>query len=110
MNHIVKDIIAFTNDKTPLYKIIYAEPNVEDCGNHLEVDVRIKTIILDFDTWESNLPLPHRHEWEVDTLLLKWDNLIDKEIPNIDKEILTGIMDPEENEITCRKLSINLLN
>jgi len=43
-------------------------------------------------------------------LLLKWDNLIDKEIPNIDKEILTGIMDPEENEITCRKLSINLLN
>jgi len=110
MNHIVKDIIAFTNDKTPIYKIIYAEPNVEDCGNNLELDVKIKSIILDFDTWEGNLPCHIRSGAEVDELLLKWDNLIDKEKPDIDKEILTGIIDPEDNDITCRKLSINLLN
>lgn len=108
MNHIVKDIIAYTNEKTPIYKIIYAEPTLDDDCNSLTLNVIIKTIILDYNTWKCNLP--KSIDCEVDELLLHWDNLLDKEKPDINKEILTGIIDPEDNCIICRKLSINLLN
>jgi len=108
MNHIVKDIIAFTNEKTPIYKIIYAEPTANEDSNRLTMFVEIKTIILDYNTWKCNLP--HSQQGEDDELLERWNSLIDKEKPYIDKEVLTGIIDPEDNCINCRKLSINLLN
>jgi len=108
MNHIVKDIIAFTNEKTPIYKIIYAEPTLDDDCNSLTLNVIIKTIILDYNTWEGNLP-DYLRETEEEQLE-RWNNLIDKEQPEIGKDVLTGQIDPEHNIIYCRKLSINLLN
>lgn len=108
MNHIVKDIIAYTNEKTPIYKIIYAEPTLEKDINGLALYVEIKSIILDYNTWTSNLP--NCYVREDDFLLERWNNLIDKEKPDIDKDVLTGIIDPEDNCINCRKLSIQLLN
>ena len=108
MNHIVKDIIAFTNEKTPIYKIIYAEPTAEEDSNRLTMYVEIKTIILDYNTWTCNLPNCYVREDEF--LLERWNNLIDKEKPDIEKDVLTGIIDPEDNCINCRKLSVKLLN
>ena len=104
----MKDIIAFTNEKTPIYKIIYAEPTADDDCNRLTLYVEIKTIILDYNTWKCNLPNCYVNE--DDKLLERWNNLIDKENPDIEKEVLTGIIDPEDNCINCRKLSVQLLN
>ena len=111
MNHIVKDIIDYTNEKTPLYKIIYVEPEMEDDGNCQILSVNTKTIILDFQTWKDNIPQRYRDiDWDDDKRLEKWNMVINKGTRDINREHFTGQVDPEENTIYCRKLSVELLN
>jgi hypothetical protein len=111
MNHIVKDIIDYTNEKTPLYKIIYVEPEMEDDGNCLTLSVNIKTIILDFETWKSNIPqLYFDIDWNEDKILEKWNMVINKDTTDINREYFTGQIDADNNTIYCRKLSVVLLN
>ncbi len=111
MNHIVKDIIDYTNEKTPLYKIIYVEPEMEDVDNYQVLSVNIKTIILDFETWKSNIPDRYFEiDWDKDEIQEKWNMVINKDTKDINREHFTGQIDADDNTIYCRKLSVNLLN
>ena len=111
MNHIVKDIIDYTNEKTPLYKIIYVEPEMEDDGNCQILSVNTKTIILDFQTWKDNIPQRYLDiDWDDDKILEKWNMVINKGTKDINREHFTGQIDADDNTIYCRKLSVQLLN
>jgi len=111
MKNIVNNIIDFTNDKTPIYKIIYAEPEVQDEGNYQELSVNIKTIILDFQTWKGNIAKGYTEdEWDEEETLEKWNEVIDKSKKDIDRQYLTGQLHEDNNIIWCRKLSVELLN
>ena len=111
MNHIVKEIIDYTNEKTPIYKIIYVEPETQDDGNCQILSINTKTIILDFQTWKDNIPQRYFDiDWDDDKILEKWNMVINKGTRDINREHFTGQVDPEENTIYCRKLSVELLN
>ncbi len=110
MNHIVKNIIEFTNEKTPIYKITYAEPEMSDSGNHYYVSVNIKTIILDFQTWKGNIPKGFTEDWDEDQTLEKWNKVIDKSTQDLDRTYFTGQEDEDDNTIVCRKLYVELIN
>ncbi len=110
MNHIVNNIIDFTNDKTPIYKIIYAEPEAQEEGNYLELSVNIKTIILDFQTWKCNIDKGYTDKWDEEETLEKWNEVIDKSKKEIDRHYFTGQLHEDGNVIWCRKLSVELIN
>ena len=113
MKHIVKEIISYTNEKTPLYKIIYVEPETEEDYDRTcqSLSVNTKRIKVDFETWKYNLPrLYIENDWDDEKIQEKWNNVIDKLHRDRNREHFTGEIDADNNTIYCRKLSIQLLN
>jgi len=106
MEHIIKDISQkISNDKEPLYKVTFAIPTCEDddCGN-LDIGVKIKSYIYNYSTYKENCI-----EYDKQTIEDYWDRFIKKEYETI-RLLYLNEDEPDNQEVYCRKLSVELLN
>jgi len=104
MDHIIKDITEKISTKEPLYKVVVAIPTYEDDDGEITLDVNIKSFIYNYSTYKEN-----SFELCEDYIEKTWERIIDKKIDSINLSHLCE-EEPDNQEIWCHKLSVELLN